>query len=179
MKLRSIATMGLLGLGTLAFAQQPPAAPKPAPEMDQLKAFEGNWKCEGKQLATPMGPEHPIKYTWSAKRELDGFWLVGHLDGKKSKDDPMPIKGTYQFTYDAAGKKFVALWNDNMGMWLSQTSPGWQGDTMTLTGEMNMGGQKVTATDIFTKKGDKEMLHKATMAMGGKAMPFLEDSCKK
>ena len=197
MKAHLLAAVAVTAVATLAFAQvgkenaapgaqaqgakesAAPAAPKPAPQMEQLKALEGTWKCEGKQFATDMGPEHAIKYTWSAKFELDGFWLVGHLDGKKTKEDPMPTKGSYQFSYDPATKKFVALWNDNMGGWGSQTSTGWEGDTISLVGDYMVGGQKMVTRDTFTKKSSKELLHKAELIMNGKSTPFLEDTCKK
>src|SRR6476646_11268491 len=53
----------------------PPPPPKPAPQLEQLKFFVGNWKCSGKQLATPMfGPEHSFTGAASAKAVSDGFW---------------------------------------------------------------------------------------------------------
>src|SRR5215470_3095626 len=69
--------------GAPAAAAQPKpmeGPPKPAPEMKQLDLFLGNWKCEGKMMASPMGKEHAIKSTVTGKADLDGFWVVVRVD---------------------------------------------------------------------------------------------------
>jgi len=194
--MKRIAILASLCLGSLVLAQEPkkpapgaPAAaaqpkppagpPKPAPEMKQLDLFLGTWKCEGKMLANPMGPEHTVKSTVTGKTDLDGFWVAVRIDEKKTKDSPMPIKGNFQITYDAATKKFQAVWNDNFGGWGQMTSAGWEGDKITFTGEMYGMGQKMGSRDSFTKKSDKEMVHTGEMQAGGKWAPMMEDTCKK
>jgi uncharacterized protein DUF1579 len=194
--MKRIAILAALCLGSFALAQEakkpaagapaaaaqpkPPAGPpKPAPEMKQLDFFLGTWKCDGKMLANPMGPEHAMKTTATGKTDLDGFWVSVRVEEKKTKDSPMPIKGNFQMTYDAAGKKFQAVWVDNFGGWGPATSTGWEGDKMTFTGEMFGGGQKMGSRDSFTKKSDKEMVHVGEMQMGGKWSTMMEETCKK
>src|SRR5262245_48720981 len=57
--------------GAPAAPGAPMPAPKPAPELDQLKFFLGKWKCEGKAMASPMGPEHAVKGSAEAKMDND------------------------------------------------------------------------------------------------------------
>jgi hypothetical protein len=47
-------------------------------------------------------------------------------------------------------------------------SPGWQGDTLTFTGEQMMMGEKASAKDTFTKKGANEFTHEFEMTMKAK-----------
>ena len=174
--MKRIAILAARCLGSFALAQE---AKKPAPEMKQLDYFTGTWKCDGKALASPMGPEHPMKTTATGKTDLDGFWVIVRIEEKKTKESPMPIKGNFSMTYDAALKKFQGVWVDNFGGWGPSSSTGWEGDKITFAGEAYMMGQKMGSRDTFTKKGEKELLHTADMQVGGKWTPMLEETCKK
>jgi hypothetical protein len=47
-----LGTIGLITLFAAAstvLAQAPPGPPKPAPELERLACFEGNWNAEGKE----------------------------------------------------------------------------------------------------------------------------------
>ena len=153
--------------------------PTPAPEMAQLKTMQGTWKCSGKMEATPFSPAHAMQSTVTCKPDLDGFWMVTRIEGKKSKEMPMAFKGVWSSTYDSSAKKFTSTFIDNMGGMGMQASTGWDGDKMVWSGEGMMMGQKMGMRDTFTKKGDKEMLHTFEMEMGGKWTPMGEETCKK
>ena len=190
--------LGLCGITSFAVAQQAPkkpfsgggaassaapkpmaGPPKPAPEMKQLDIFLGNWKCDGSMKKSPMGPERAMQTSVSGKSDLDGFWVAVRVEEKKTKDNPMALKGNFNMTYDAATKKFEGLWNDNMGGWGHATSPGWEGDKIAFTGDMFMMGQKMGSRDSFTKKGDKELVHTGEFQMNGKWIQMMEETCKK
>src|SRR5579863_8512075 len=76
----------------VAAAPPPPPTPKPASELDQLKMFEGTWRCDGKQPAGPMGPEQVYKSSFKGKRDVENFWLAFEYSQKKSKLHTLPIK---------------------------------------------------------------------------------------
>src|ERR1041384_5649538 len=57
-------------------------APRPAPEMAQLKAFDGSWTCEGTMAASPFGPGGKMTSTVRSRTELGGFWQSGTVNGK-------------------------------------------------------------------------------------------------
>jgi hypothetical protein len=156
-----------------------PAAPKPAAELDQLKVFEGSWRCEGKQPAGPFGPEQAYKSSFKGKKDIDNFWIAIQYDQRKSKAHPLPIKARGFVGYDAAAKKYVSIGADNTGGWINESSPGWEGDKLVFSGDGSMGGQKVSFRETYTKKGDKEMTWTGEMKMGKDWIPVGTDDCKK
>ena len=163
----------------VAAAPPPPPAPKPAAELDQLKLFEATWKCEGKQPAGPMGPEQDYKSTFKGKKDVESFWISFEYSQKKSKAHAMPVIAKGYLGYDPAAKKYVSLGVDNMGGSVTESSPGWEADKLTFTGDGQMGGQKISFRETYTKKGDKEMIWSGEMKMGKDWIPVGTDTCKK
>jgi hypothetical protein len=121
-------------LGAVAFAcclavsaarAQEPA--KPGPEHEGLKKYVGTWDATMKM----MGAES--KCTAVYKMDLGGLWLASTFDGEVFG---AKFQGKGMDTYDAAKKKYVALWCDSMS-----TSPMVMEGTMddkkvlTMTGE--------------------------------------------
>jgi hypothetical protein len=156
----------------------PPGPPKPPAELDQLKWTEGTWRCEGKAPAGAMGPEHGYKSTMKIKRELDGFWMAGEYEQKKSKDNPMPIKARSFLGYDPVAKKIVSVGVDNVGGALQQTGA-FEADKISTSGEGSMGGQKVGFREVITKTGDRALTWHGEVRMGKDWMVIGDDTCKK
>lgn len=63
-----------------AFAQAPPAQPKPGPEALRLRYFVGDWKSEGELKANPFSPAGKFKGT-DHNVMLGNFFMVMHSDG--------------------------------------------------------------------------------------------------
>ena len=160
-------------------ATPPPPAPKPAAELDQLKMFEGTWRCDGKQPAGPMGPEQVYKSSFKGKKDVDSFWLAFEYSQKKSKVHNMPITAKGFLGYDPAAKKYVTMGVDNMGGSISESSSGWEGDKLVFSGDGQMGGQKISFRETYTKKSDKEMTWSGEMKMGKDWIPVGTDTCKR
>ena len=131
------------------------AAPKPAPEMAQLKYLLGTWRCEGTDFPSLLGPQHRIQRVITTRMDFDGFWLTMRWEEKATKENPYPWKGVHAFTYDPEQKRFVNIFNDNTGMWSTGTSDGWDGDKLVVVGEYTSGGQKAAFRDTYIKKSDK------------------------
>jgi hypothetical protein len=163
----------------VAAAPPPPPAPKPAVELDQLKFFETTWKCEGKQPAGPFGPEQTYKSSFKGKKDVDNFWLAFEYGQKKTKTHPLPIAAKGFMGYDPSTKKYVTTGVDNMGGFISETSTGWEGDKLVFAGDGQMGGQKISFRETYTKKGDKAMTWNGEMKMGKDWIPVGTDECKK
>jgi hypothetical protein len=106
-------------LPAVSFAQQGAAAapPKAPVEINQLPLVGGGgrFECKGKNFASPLSPEHATRLIFSSNLELDGFWYVVQGAEKKTAVNPTPAKFRGAFGYDTAGKKFVALFIDNLG----------------------------------------------------------------
>lgn len=151
--------------------------PKPAPEMAQIKFFDGNWTCEGVALDSPMGPGGKMKSTVRSQTELGGFWQAGTVRATTAGMPPM--EGRFHMSYDPGAKQYVLLWVDNMGAYSQETSAGWQGDKMVFAGDVTMGGKKMRARDTFVKAGDGSFKHSWEMQMDGKWRPMGDETCRK
>jgi hypothetical protein len=161
-----------LAAAPCAFAQAPPV-PKPAPEMAQLKPFDGNWNCEGMMPAGPQGPAQKTKTTVKSHVAMNGFWQVGTVTMAAP-----PMVGNFHITYDAGQKQYAMVWIDDMGNYSTETAPGWDGDKMVFTGEGSMMGQKMQARDTFTKTADgKTFNHAAEAQMNGQWTSMGEETC--
>lgn len=171
---------GILVLSVNAFAEAP-AMPKPATELTQAGAyFEGKWKCEGTQFASPMGPEHKYKSTSTFKWDLANFWL--HLRGEeeKTKENPMPMQFECFSGYDATAKKIVRTDYMTGGTWANFTSSGWEGDNFVFTGDMVAMGKKMPVKHTIVKKSTTEFTSSLDVTgADGKAMKFFDEVCKK
>src|SRR5262249_19705712 len=100
-------------------------APKPADQLQQLKAMIGTWKCEGKFTmgGKTMTEKSTAKFAW----DLDNFFVEGTFESPKSKENPRGYRGKATYGWD--GKQFVEMTHDNMGGVGMATSQGWVGDT--------------------------------------------------
>jgi len=156
----------------------PDAPPKPAAEMANLKAFDGSWNCEGKSEASPFGPAGTNKGTVRSHSDLGGYWQSGMV---KSSMAGMPgaMEGMFHMTYDPGTKQYVMLWVDNMGAYPHETASGWEGNKIVFTGDMAMGGKKMTVRDTFTKGADGSLTHAWEGQIEGKWTPLGSETCKK
>jgi Protein of unknown function (DUF1579) len=160
-----------------AFAQQGP--PKPAPEMANLKYFAGSWTCSGDSPEGPFGPAHKTQSTVNVKSDLDGFWYSGTVAEVKTASNKQPAKVVFHLGYDPASKQYVLLSVDNFGTWATEMSPGWEGDTMSWTGDQMVMGEKASPKDTFTKKGNNEFAHKFELTMKGQTSTVVDETCKR
>jgi hypothetical protein len=157
-----------------------PPAPKPAAELDTFKFFLGRWKCDGKAFVSPLSPtEHAIKASAEGKLEVDNFWQSFTYEEKKSKEHPgLKVKGFWGF--DQGAKRFVRAAAANHGEWDTASAPGWEGDSMTWTGELSGQQGRIAFHHKFTKKGDKQWVHFLELRLpDGKWVPAEEVTCKK
>jgi hypothetical protein len=155
------------------------AVPKPAPELDQMKILEGNWRCDGRAPASAAGPEHAYKSSWKFKRDLDNFWWAAEYQQKQGKAHPSPMKARGYLTWDANTKSFVLVGMDNLGGTSTETTAGWAGDVFTLAGDASVGGKKIPYREIITKKGNREFTWRGEVKMDGDWVTLGEDRCKK
>jgi len=156
----------------------PPGPPKPPAELDGIKWLEGNWHCDGKAPAGPMGPEHSYKSTMKIKRDLDGFWYLGEYEQRKSKDNPMAIKARTFMGFDPVAKKVITFGVDSVGGAL-QLSGAIEGDKIASEGEGSMGGQKIGFKESFTKTGDRALTWHGEVRVGKDWVVVGEDTCKR
>jgi hypothetical protein len=171
--------LSLVGMPALAADKPsaPPPPPKPAAQLDQLKLFLGNWKCSGKQFATPMfGPDHAFTGSASARMEADGFWQQWVYEEKKAKDHP-GIRLVGLWGWDSGGKRFIRAAGSSLGGWDSATSVGFNGDKMVWTGDLSSPAGRMPFRQTFTKKSDKEWSFRLELNTQGAWVPLSEVTC--
>jgi hypothetical protein len=157
----------------------PEGPPKPPAEMSNLKAFDGNWTCEGKSEASPFGPAGTNKGTVKSHSDLGGYWQSGMVKSTGSAMPGATMEGMFHMTYDPGTKRYLMLWVDNMGAYSQETSAGWEGDKIVFTGDMAMGGKKMTVRDTFTKAADGSMTHGWEGQIDGKWTSLGSETCRK
>jgi hypothetical protein len=152
------------------------AMPKPAPEMAQLRFFDGNWTCAGTMSPSPFGPGGKMTSTVRTHSDLGGFWESGVVKGTSPG---MPFEGMFHITWDPEAKHHVMFWVDNMGGWAQSTAPGWEGDKIVFTGDSYMAGKKFPARDSFAKVSGGAMKHTSEMQADGKWALTGDETCHK
>jgi hypothetical protein len=110
-----------------------------------------------------------------ATRAVGDLWIHVTYDENKSAENPSPVHAGVYMGYDAALKKFVQGCVDSFGGYCTQSSPGWNGDTLAFDGTANGTGKAETVRDTFVKKGANELTH--TGEMGGSQVDT--ETCKR
>jgi hypothetical protein len=172
-----------ISLSPALAAEQAPASagpPKPAPEMSGLEIFLGKVSCSGQQNDSPFGPAHPLQTVSIGTLMLDGFRLTMDWSQQRTKENPNPLHGIFDVGYDPAAKRYFSYWGDAFGGWGPATSPGWRGDALVFTGELNVNGQKLGARDTFVKKSNHEFTYKGeSQGADGSWLILEEETCRK
>jgi hypothetical protein len=143
-RISTIALLSFLFATLLAQAQMP--MPTPAPELQKLDYFVGNWSMDGDLKPGPMGSGG--KATGTERNEwMDGkFFLASHATygGVMGKGVEQAFMG-----YDADQKVYTYDAFNSMGQ--HESSRGTlEGDTWIWLADENMGGQKMKGR--FTMK---------------------------
>jgi hypothetical protein len=170
-----------LSFGTSKGSKAPPVpAPKAAPELGQIRFFEGQWTCEAKMASPTGGPMHPVTIKLTAKLQPDRFWIAVHTAEQKSKEHPLPHESNGYWGYDANARQFLRLMVGSFGDWESATSVGWAGDELTWSGEINnLDGRNVRFRHTVTKGGPREFEDKTEINVGVEWQPWASRACKR
>ncbi|MGB9334606.1 MAG: DUF1579 family protein [Candidatus Acidiferrales bacterium] len=128
----------ILTLPVIASAQNPPAAPKPGPEVKKLEIFVGTWTDEG-EIKPGMFAATATKFTNTTHIEWmeGGFFLIGHSEETSSMgtEKSMAIWG-----YDTEKKVYTYNEFASNGETIAATGT-LDGDTWSWTSEASMGGK--------------------------------------
>jgi hypothetical protein len=160
----------------LALAVQPAATqemPKPGPEHEMLKKFEGNWN------ATVSFAGGESKGTASYKMDLGGFWLRSHF---KSDLGGMPFEGRGITTFDPRKKKYVGAWADSMApqMLVMEGTFSKDGSTYTETSEgAGMDGKNHKMKMVHEFKGKDTIVFTMYQADDGKDQEMMKITYKR
>ena len=141
MRMRTIlaaSAAACLAAGTvMAQAQQGP--PKPGPEVQKLKMFEGKWTGESEMKPSAFGPGGKMTSMDDCTWFEGGFQLVckGTMTGAMGK-----VQGTSVMGWNGEEKVYKYMGYDSMGMMGSATGSV-SGKTWTWNGTDKMGGKTI------------------------------------
>jgi Protein of unknown function (DUF1579) len=121
------------------FAQNPPPAPTPGPEVKKLDYFAGNWKIEGEAKPGPMGAGGKFSGTEHAEWMSGGFFLQSHgtESGAMGSGTSLAVYG-----YDTNEKVYTFHEFSSTGEFVHAKGTV-SGDTWTWTNEDKMEGKTV------------------------------------
>ena len=126
--------------------------PKPGPEHEMLKKWEGTWDATMKMAGT----EAKCKATH--KMELGGLWLSSNFEGELFGSK---FTGKGLDSYDANKKKFVSVWVDSMSTSPMTMEGTYDKETkkLTMAGEGPGEGGKVQKVKSVTEWKDENTAH--------------------
>jgi hypothetical protein len=167
-----------------ASSQEPTAAPTPvapSPEMEQLRAFVGSWRCEGEFSTSTEAPEKAAAaLTLEFQLTHGGFWLAGKARRDKTKT-PVPVaeERSSFWSYDSVGRMFVGGWLDSRGAWASQTSFGWSPTgELVMYGHTTLAGGRHQGKEIFTRPVEGGFMRRYEVLQVDRWIRISEETCR-
>jgi hypothetical protein len=150
--------LALFASPTISGAQPAPGptmVPMAKPDFSSMMFLTGTWTC-----SQPLrGKTRPDTSTTSVG--MNGMWMVTQ-DVAPPFDQyrAVAVNSTNYLGYDATVKQWVTIGVDDSGGYGMQSSPGWQGNTITWTGK---GLDGSTFTDVITKDSDTKTTDQNTV----------------
>jgi hypothetical protein len=177
MKRTSLIGLAAVMLVVSAAAQNPPAPPKPGPEIEKLKYFLGDWKQEGSIAASHAPGAGKYTGTFHNVMALGGFFVEEHCDASSGM-------GKWSITaflgYNAQDK--VYTYDEFASTGEHTVAKGTlEGDTWTWISESKMGGKTMTGryTEKVTSPTSYDFKFEASTDGGKTWSTFLEGKSTK
>jgi hypothetical protein len=178
MKKRSIVIRLILGVMLLtALAQMGP--PTPAPKLQKLDYFGGNWSIEA-TIAPGPGQRRKIHFKGDRRVDEGEFFLVRHSDFSLPAEMGGAGRSLGVMGYDADNKVYTQQGFDSKGRHVVMTGT-LNGDTWTWTGENNYGGTMIKSrlTPKITSPTSSTSKYEVSADGGATWMPFWEGKATK
>jgi hypothetical protein len=121
-----------------------------------LKLFVGSWKCSGTS-STEYGAEVPTTFSWTAKKELGGRWIVVRSELTPKAKGAKAITSEEIWGFSRVRSTFVRSGATSAGGFLSTTSSGWAGERFAWTGDSSQRAKPAKEKLAFERKSDKEL----------------------
>ena len=148
--------------------------PQPPPELSFLGYFEGTWRCQ-----QPAGSDSPAGiFTWTVRRDLNGFWYVGNAEGIQSSNEEKPINSREFLGYNAASQKLVRSVVVGNGNSYNLTASNWRNGKLVWEGTIIRGGKSTPLREEIIQDGQDEF--NATYFIpddAGKWTPVVAEIC--
>lgn len=117
--------------------------PKPGPEHEKLKLFDGTWSGEETMHPSPWDPAGgKASATLTSRVVCDGFWVAG--DYEQRRGEAVTFRGHSVFGYDPNAKEVTLQWFDSLGMGPDAFRGRFQGQVLTLVCKNPMGTHRLS-----------------------------------
>lgn len=167
MKPTSSKMLAALACSLVPFALSSAATPQSSAfsPTDPLGKFVGSGTCTGEIMAMGKNPGRAITGKLHSEMDLDGHWVAIHFAEDRTAGSRKPFSIVQYIGYDPAKKHYVTVMFDNTGSgYITGTSPGWEGDSITFEESVLMrDGKHVASRDTFTSKANGTMSHTGWM----------------
>jgi hypothetical protein len=139
---------------TAQTAAAPTPVPIPHPDFSSMNFLLGSWSCT-QPLRGKMRPETDV-YSMG----MDNMWMVDQSTAPPfDQYRTVAQNGMGYISYDPTVKQWVSTGVDSLGGYGTQSSSGWQGNTITWSGK---GLDGSTFVDVITKTGDTQTTDNST-----------------
>ena len=146
-------------------------------KLRELDYLGGHWDCKGTAFAFGDQPKHSVTTTVNGKWTLSNMWLDMRYVESKTKSNPQPFDVDGFFGYDPEQKKLVLGSIENDGGYSTESSTGWEGDSIVFTGPNHMSGMTVTGKDTWTKKSKTKLEYTFEIEDKGNWTKLIEETC--
>ncbi|MET7900513.1 DUF1579 family protein [Streptomyces sp. NPDC005355] len=140
-----------------------------APEMRALDVLLGNWRCDSVVYPSGRGPDEVVLRGTLAP-VLGGAWYQWNFTQDPNDIVQPPMSGRYTFGWNPATAKYVAIYYDDRGNYLLQTTPTpeWVDGHLRFQGTTTLVDEgEVQFTDDITSRGPGHFRNEVTITSHG------------
>ena len=118
----------------------------------RMEYFVGSWTCAGQAEKTHLWDAHPTSSTMTIEHDMNNFWLGLRMAENEAPESATPLRSSGWWGYDAGSNRLVRIFATNFGGWGVGYAPGWAGDQLVWTGDIDQGNkQKLGFRHTITK----------------------------
>ncbi len=145
-------TSVLLLSSSIATSQAPNSVPPSGlqPQLQPLAFFVGEWNCEGEFIAS----KKQIAAHIAVATDMEGSLITFRWSDK----EPNRFHALELWGFDKSANHFTNFIHDNFGGVREFSSPGWDNDTLTWTGDLLATPSATTQRFVIERKSAKEFV---------------------
>lgn len=140
----------------------------------QMEYFVGSWTCAGHSEKTHLWDAHDTTSTMVIEHDLNNFWLGLRTAENEAPENGTPLRASGWWGYDAGSNRLVRIFATNFGGWGSGYSPGWAGNDLVWSGDIDQANKQklgfrhtITRIDPDTFKEKFEVQEKGKWVLRG------------
>lgn len=126
--------------------------PRPNRDLDQLKYFQGTWRCVGQPSASG---NRAVELSWTVEPDLEAFWYIARVKQQQPRAKALALETREFLGYNMADNRFVRIIASSQGELLDLSSPGWRADELVWEGTVSTKGRKLSIRETIKRISDQ------------------------